>query len=147
MKIFIGADHNGFSLKETIKKRSKDLGVDFEDLGNTVLDQNDDYPDFAQNIGNAVAKHNGQGILICGSGQGICIAANKVKGIRAVTVFTAEQAKTCREHLNANIICLSATETPEKQALLIIKAWLAANFDNEARRLRRIDKIKQIENN
>lgn len=147
MKIFIGADHKGFKLKEELKKSLMDLGLDVRDIGNTSLDQNDDYPDFAKSVAESVIKTSGWGILICGSGQGICIAANKIKGIRAVNIFNENQAKLSREHLNANVLCLSGEEISAEQSLAVIKMWMATPFSQEVRHLRRIKKIEEIENN
>ena len=145
MKIFLGADHNGFQLKERIKKYLKKLGIDFEDLGNTKFDPKDDYPDFAILVAKKVAKTKDKGILICGSGAGICIAANKIRGIRAAQALTAFQAKTLREEDDINILCLDGWELKEKKAKEIVKNFLKTRFSQLPRHKRRIEKIKKIE--
>lgn len=146
VKIFLGADHNGFQLKEAIKKFLKGLGVGFEDLGNTKFDPKDDYPDFAISVAKKVAKTQGnKGILICGSGAGVCITANKVKGIRAAQVFTEEQARVLREEDDINILCLDGWELQEINAQEIVDAFLKTEFSKLPRHKRRIQKIKKIE--
>lgn len=145
MKIFLGADHRGFHLKEKIKKYLKKLKVDFEDLGNKIFDSKDDYPDFAYLVAKKVAQTGQKGILICGSGEGMAIVANKIKGIRAGTAFSLRQAKILREKNDINILCLAADELPEKKARLIVNTFLKTKFSQLSRHKRRINKIKQIE--
>ncbi len=145
MKILLGADHNGFKLKKVIKKYLKKLGIDYRDLGNTKFDPKDDYPDFAIPVAKKVAKTKDKGILICGSGAGVCIVANKIKGIRAAQAFTPLQAKKLREEDDINILCLDGWEIREKKAREIVKKFLKTKFSQLPRHKRRIKKIKRIE--
>lgn len=147
MKIYLGADHAGFKLKEEMKKHLKKEGYAVIDKGNTKLVMTDDYPDYGYAVAKAVAEAKGKamGILFCGSAQGICIAANKVKGIRAVAVVNERDAKATREHNDANVLCLSGWNMPGKKAEKIIKAWLKTEFTYEPRHVRRIRKIISIE--
>ena len=146
MKIFLGADHNGFKLKEKIKKHLYKLGVDFEDLGNKRFDLKDDYPDFAFLVAKKVARNKkNKGILICGSGAGICITANKIKGIRAAQTFTTSQAKHLRKEDDINILCLDSWELKEKIVKEIVRTFLKTKFSNLPRHKRRIKKIEKIE--
>lgn len=143
--IYLGADHAGFKLKEQIKKELKKMSYPFEDLGNTRFDKNDDYPDFAYKVAKKVALENSKGILFCGSSQGVCIVANKVFDIRAVSANTVEEAVKTREHNNANVLCLSGWNLSQKKASEIIKAWLNTGFSSEERHKKRVNKIKRIE--
>ena len=146
MKIYLAADHRGFELKEKIKKALKKSGVSFEDLGNKIFDPNDDYPDFAIKVAKRVAQNKkNKGILICGSGAGVCIAANKVKGARAAQSFTPKHAKHLRTNDNINILCLDADWLKINTAKNIAKTFLETEFSNLARHKRRIQKIKKIE--
>ncbi len=145
MKIYIGADHAGFKLKEAMKPLLKQMGFDFEDLGNTKYVEHDDYPIFAFKVAKAVAKTKSFGILFCGSSQGVCIAANKVKGIRAVAVNTVKDAYFSRIHNDANVLCLSGWNIKKTLAEKIIKTWLTTLFSNEERHKRRIQMITNHE--
>lgn len=145
MKVFLGADHNGFKLKEKIKKYLKKLGIDFEDLGNSKFDPKDDYPDFGISVAKKVAKTKTKGILICGSGAGVCITANKIKGIRAAQAFTIFQIKHLRKEDDINILCLDGWELKEKKAKEIVKTFLKTKFSQLPRHKRRIQKIDKIE--
>jgi RpiB/LacA/LacB family sugar-phosphate isomerase len=153
-KIYLGSDHAGFKLKEKVKKWLKKENIAYQDLGNKVYNINDDYPDYAEKVGKAVVKNKSFGILICGSSEGICIAANKVKGIRAVSAFNSLTAKLSREHNDANIICLSGGGMKDQvkgmglsfsKAKEIIKTFLDTSFSGEKRHVRRLNKIKRIE--
>lgn len=144
--IYIGADHAGHSLKEKIKKYLVDLGSDLEDLGAKRLDPRDDYPDFALAVAKKVSKNpRNRGIIICGTGLGSCIAANKVKGIRATSAWNEETARQAREHLDANVLCFGGKTHIVKEAKKIVKVWLETKFSGEKRHRRRINKIKRIE--
>jgi len=135
--IYIGADHAGFKLKEKIKKFLKNYKI--KDLGAFKYNKNDDYPDFAKKVANQVKKNKIQGILICGTGQGMAITANKIKGIRAALCWNTKTAKQSKEHLNANILVLPAKTKNTKK---IINTWLNTKFTKEKRHIRRINKIK-----
>lgn len=147
MKIYLGSDHGGFKLKEHIKKYLKKLKYAVVDKGNNKLVMTDDYPDYGYAVAKAVAvsKGDAKGILFCGSAEGICIAANKVKGIRAVAVWTLENARLSREHNNANVLCLSGWQLNPKKAEKIVKAWLETDFTFAPRHVRRLRKIDSIE--
>ena len=136
--IYIGADHAGFALKEIVKKYLVRTGRTFMDLGAAEFDERDDYPDFAKRVARAVVIDEGKGILICGSGIGMCIAANKVAGARAVNAESEKIARISREHNDANILCLGGRTIAPQKAKKIIKAWLDASFNGLPRYKRRI---------
>jgi len=144
--LYIASDHAGYQLKEELKPYLQELGCEFEDLGNEQLDPSDDYPDFAFRLAhNILDNEDSKGILICGTGQGMCIAANKIDGIRAVLVHDEFTARAAAEHLDANVICLGGRVTDAETAKKIVKMWLGAQFSGEERHERRLDKIKNIE--
>ncbi len=139
MKIFIASDHAGFKLKQSIVKKNKD----FVDLTKKFTDS-DDYPLITENLCKKINK-NSKGILICGSGIGVSIAANKFKNIRAALCFTQKQAELSRKDEDSNILCLSGWFLTTEKALKIIKKWLSCKFSSEPRHLRRLNQIKNFE--
>jgi len=142
--IVLGADHAGYALKEQLKKTlSKTYRV--VDEGNLSLNIHDDYPDYASAVARRIIKHHEFGILICGSAQGICIAANKIRGARAVAVTTKRDAKCTREHNDANILCLSGWNMSTSRAKELISTFVSTPFSGEERHIRRIKKIAQLE--
>jgi ribose 5-phosphate isomerase B len=144
MKIAIGSDHAGFELKEKIKKYLDELGYKYKDFG-TDSNESVDYPDYALKVAESVAKKEyDRGILICGSGIGMCMTANKVPGIRAALCHNIETAKLSREHNDANVLTFGARMIDENTAKDIVKVWLKTEFLGD-RHLRRINKIKDIE--
>lgn len=143
--IYLGADHAGFKLKEKIKNWLIDSNIPFLDLGNMILDNNDDYPDFAIKVSNMTSSSKSKGILICGSGQGMCMAANKVKGIRAGIAYSTRDARLLREHNDANVICLSGWGISLEDAKKIIKKFIDTKFSSEPRHKRRVIKITKLE--
>lgn len=143
--IYLGADHAGFALKEKIKKWFTKQKIPFKDLGDLKLKPTDDYPDYAAKVAKAVAKDKALGILLCGSAQGVCIAANKIKGIRAVAPFDPNEAVLSRKHEDANIICLSGWFFTLMKAKKMVGLFLNTPFSKEARHVRRINKIKKLE--
>jgi ribose 5-phosphate isomerase B len=144
--LYIGADHAGFHLKERIKEYLVSAGISFNDLGNLVYDSADDYPDFAFKVAKKVGlKKDARGILFCGSAFGVAIAANKVKGIRAVPVHSVREAEFSRLHNDANILCLSGWHLSFGIAKKIVSAWLKAKFSRASRHVRRLKKIEMIE--
>jgi len=146
MKIFIGADHRGFELKEYLKEKLKENNYDVEDCGNFVYDPNDDYSDFAFKVGEKVSSEKGSvGILICGSGAGVCFAVNKVKGIRGALAFNSEMAKMMKADDDINVLCLASDFIDKETAWQIVKAFLETNFKNEKKYLRRIKKVEEYE--
>jgi ribose 5-phosphate isomerase B len=144
MKIAIGSDHGGFNLKNEIVKHLKAKGIEFNDFG-TLTEQSCDYPEFALKVAEEVANKNYDlGILVCGTGIGISIAANKVPGIRAAVCGDTFSAHACREHNNANILALGERVTGVGLAIDIVDTFLNSNFEGD-RHQRRIDKISEIE--
>lgn len=144
MKIAIGSDHAGFAGKEKIKQTLDELGINYEDVG-TYSTDSVDYPDFGAKVGEAVASGKvEQGIVVCGSGIGICIAANKIHGIRAAQAWNAETARLAREHNDANILSIGARVLPESEIPKIIKAWFKAKFEG-GRHQGRVEKISKLE--
>jgi ribose 5-phosphate isomerase B len=144
IKIAIGADHAGYEDKEKVKKTLDDLGIEYEDFG-TQSTESVDYPDYAQKVGEAVARGEvDSGLLVCGSGTGMAIAANKVPGVRAAVAWNEDIARLAREHNDANVLSLAARFTPPDEIDKIVRAWFAAQFDG-GRHQRRVDKIKEIE--
>lgn len=145
MKIFIGSDHGGYYLKEKIKEIFSKNGYEFEDIGTNSTDSCD-YPVYAQEVAKKVIEFDGRGILICGTGIGMSIAANKFKGIRASHCTDTFSARMTREHNNSNILCLGERITGQDLALDIVKIWLETSFSNGERHKKRLDLIKNIEN-
>ncbi|AGK95447.1 ribose 5-phosphate isomerase B [Clostridium pasteurianum] len=146
MKIALGSDHAGLSLKKIIIKHLEEKGIEIKDFG-TYNEDSCDYPDYAYKVANEVAQKNFDlGILVCGTGIGIGIAANKVKGIRAATCSDTFSAHACREHNNANIIALGERVVGPGLAIDIVDTFLGASFEG-GRHEKRINKIADIENN
>ncbi len=144
MKIAIGSDHAGFEEKEHLKSTLQDLGIDYEDFG-TNSTESVDYPDYAKKVGDAVAAGEvDSGVLVCGSGTGMAIAANKVPGVRAAVAWNEEIARLAREHNNANVLSLAARYTSPEENDKIVRAWFGAHFDG-GRHERRVEKITAIE--
>lgn len=148
MLIYIGADHKGFQLKETLKKILKNQGYEVLDVGNEKYDENDDYPDFAELVAKAISQDpwNRRGILICGSGVGVDIVANKFKGVRSALASNPDQAYLSRHDDDANILSLAAEFIDEETAKQILKTWLATPFSSEENHKRRLGKIQNYEN-
>lgn len=151
--IYLGADHAGFDLKEKIKSYLKKKKLDVRDLGAWAYNKDDDYPDFAIPVAELVVKTDSKGIVVCGSAEGVCIAANKVKGARAVAPRDVQTAVFSRAHNDANVLCLAGGKTIDKSkmgvsfptAKKIIDAWLKTEFSGESRHVRRIKKISNYE--
>src|SRR5437660_5921207 len=144
MKIAIASDHAGFEEKERLKPLLTELGIEFEDLGPDST-ASVDYPDYARKVGDKVASgHVDQGLLVCGSGTGMAIAANKVPGVRAAVAWNEETARLAREHNDANVLTLGARVTPAEELPRIVRAWFDAKFEG-GRHERRVEKIREIE--
>ncbi|NQU98460.1 ribose 5-phosphate isomerase B [Candidatus Woesearchaeota archaeon] len=143
MTIYIGSDHAGFKLKEEIKRLLSSMGWDLEDIS-PFFDENDDYPDHALIVAKRVVEENAKGILICGTGVGMSIVANKVPGIRAALCHTKKEAKISREHNDANILVLSGWNTRAEDLKEIIETFFTTEFE-DGRHERRINKIRDIE--
>ncbi|MEN8253150.1 MAG: RpiB/LacA/LacB family sugar-phosphate isomerase [Patescibacteria group bacterium] len=147
MKIFIAADHGGFGLKEKLVRWLREQKHDVEDCGAFKLEGGDDYPDFAFRVAEKVAKaKHSRGILICRSGAGMSIAANKVKGIRAMFAYDEKSVRHGVEHDNVNVISLSGDWLGEDRAKRIIDVFFQSRFDNQEKRKRRIRKITNYSN-
>ena len=144
MKIALGSDHAGFELKEQIKRKLESQDITIDDHGTHSADSCD-YPDYARAVAEQVAAHQADfGILVCGTGIGMSIAANKVDGIRAARVLSESDAELSREHNNANVLTLGARVTSAEEAFRIIEKWLATPAAG-GRHGRRVDKIMSIE--
>lgn len=145
-KVVIGSDHAGYYLKEEIKDFLKLNGLDVIDVGTDNPNNKVDYPDFAKKLAQEMKLNKVEkGILICGSGVGACIAANKIKGIRASVCHDVYSAHQGVEHDDMNVLCLGAKIIGTELAKEIVQAFLNAKFVNEERYIRRLNKIKQIE--
>lgn len=146
MKIAIGCDHGGFPLKETALLVVMKAGLEILDLGTFTADPVD-YPDYAKAVGEAIQQGKAKrGILICGSGVGACVAANKMKNIRAGLCHDTYSAHQAVEHDDINVLCLGARIIGIELAKEIIAAFLNAKFTNEERHVRRVGKVKEMEN-
>ncbi len=145
MRIAIGSDHRGLKLKQSVIKLITEAGHSYEDFGSFTADPVD-YPDIAKAVAESVARGNfDRGILICGTGIGMCIVANKVKGIRAALCHNASNACRTRQHNDANILCLGAGEEQEQEPVSeIVNAFLTGEFEG-GRHQRRLDKIRDME--
>lgn len=144
--IAIGSDHAGYELKEKIKKHFEENDIKFTDFG-TFSSDSCDYPIMAEKVGKAVSnKKSEKGILICGAGIGMSIAANKIKDIRAALCYEPELAVLARKHNNANVLCMGGRFTDFEKAKEIVKIFLNTDFEGE-RHQRRIDLITKLENN
>lgn len=140
-KIAIGSDHGGFNLKGTIIKHLESKGYEVQDFG-TYSTESCDYPVYAKAVANSVAKgENEKGILVCGSGIGVSIVANKVKGIRAALCHESHSAMLSRLHNDANVLCLGERITGESLALDIVDVWLKSEYEG-GRHQRRIDMME-----
>ncbi len=142
IKIAIGSDHGGFNLKETIKKHLEEKGYEVKDYG-TYSTASCDYPVYAKAVAKSVAKgENDKGIIVCGSGIGVSIAANKVKGVRAALCHESHSAMLSRLHNNANVLCLGERITGESLALDIVDVWLKSEYEG-GRHQKRIDMLDE----
>ena len=140
-KIAIGSDHAGFDLKQVLVKYLDSIGLDITDCGPNSSDRVD-YPDYAHKVATLVGSNEvNYGVLICGSGNGVCMTANKHQGVRAGLAWDSELASLAKEHNNANIICLPARYITEEKGVKILKAYLDANFEG-GRHEQRVDKIE-----
>lgn len=142
--IAIGSDHGGYELKKAIKKHLDEKGIEYKDFG-TFSEESVDYPDYALKVAEAVASGEfDKGILLCGTGVGISIAANKVPGIRAAHVSDAFSARYSKEHNNANVLCMGGRVVGPGLAAILVDEWLNAEFQG-GRHQKRLDKITEIE--
>ena len=147
MKVFIGADHNGFEYKSSLKQALEMAGHEVVDVGDTNLDPNDDFPKYASRLANellASKDSDVRGILICGSGQGVCMAANRFKGIRAALCWNINEARASRNDDDANVLCLSARFSSLEEAGSIMATFLSTPFAGAPRFARRIQEMDQL---
>src|SRR5262244_3503007 len=136
MKIALASDHAGYAEKERLKTVLVDLGVEFEDLG-TGSEASVDYPDYARKVAEQVAEGQvEQGLLVCGSGTGMAMAANKVPGVRAAVAWSEQTARLAREHNDANVLALGARALPAGELPKILRAWFNARFEGGRHALR-----------
>ncbi|HKP83575.1 MAG TPA: ribose 5-phosphate isomerase B [Pyrinomonadaceae bacterium] len=144
MRIALASDHAGYAEKERLKELLVDLGVEFDDLG-TVSEESVDYPDYARKVAEQVAQGRvEQGVLVCGSGTGMAITANKVPGVRAAVAWSEEIARLARQHNNANVLAIGARTTPPDEIPKIVRAWFATEFEG-GRHAARVEKISEVE--
>ena len=148
MKVFLGADHRGYLLKEKIAKWLFEMGYTFTDLGADHMDTKDDYTKYAESVASLVADNdNSRGILICGSGVGVEIVANKFDGIRASLGKNSDQVAAGRNDDDTNILVLAADYTTETEAKAMLAAFLATRYSGKARYDRRLEEINRLEKN
>jgi len=146
MRIAVGADHGGFSLKADIVKSLQKAGHEVLDVGAHTLDPSDDYPDFARAVGLAVQRGEAErGIIICGSGVGACVAANKLRGIRAGICHDTYSAHQGVEHDDMNVLCLGARIVGTELARELVRAFIGAQFSGAERHARRLAKVTAME--
>ncbi len=146
MRIAIGADHGGFPLNERVIEELRAAGHEIEDFGTHDGSQPDDYPDYAQAVGEAVRDGRAEiGIVICGSGVGAAVAANKLRGVRAALCGDTYSGRQSREHDDCNVLCLGARVVGSELAMEIVRAFVGARFTGEERHRRRLAKVLEIE--
>jgi ribose 5-phosphate isomerase B len=146
MRIVLGADHAGLALKEKLRKQLQESGHEIVDVGAYTYDGDDDYPDFAAAVGRAVVAGEGErGILVCGSGVGACIAANKIAGVRACLCHDIYSATQGVEHDDMNVLCLGGLIVGDALAEKLVQGFLGAQFIGQGRFRRRLDKVLALE--
>lgn len=146
MKVFLGADHRGYNLKEIIKKWLYKEGHEVVDCGNTVYDQKDDFPDFSFKVADSIVDApTALGVVICGSGGGVTISANKVKGVRCAQALNVDDVIHNRQHDDMNVLAIGSDYIHEQEAKEMIKAFLNTPFSQEDRFIRRLKKIAKRE--
>ncbi len=144
MKISTGSDHRGLHQRKIIGSALADLGLEWVDLG-TMTEESCDYPDIAKKLGQSVASgETRMGILVCGTGIGMSIAANKVRGVRAALCVDEQTAALSRQHNDANVLCLPGDNFDDEQLRTMVKTWLSAEFEG-GRHQRRVGKVAEME--
>lgn len=145
MIIYLGADHRGFNLKENLKQFLNKSGYEVVDLGNTKYEEGDDYTDFVKMVAKKVAADpSSRGVVVCGSGVGADIVANRFRGVRSVLAISAEQAADSRNDDDTNVLSLAADYIDLEQAKKIVSSWLQTPFSGEERYKRRIQEIDEL---
>lgn len=146
MVIYLGSDHRGFKLKESVSEFLKGSGYEVVDFGNSSYDENDDYADFAKLVAQKVSMSpDERGILFCGSGAGMDISANKFRKVRSVLAVSPDQVYSARHDDNVNVLSIAANFTKEEDAKKLVSVFIETPFGGEERHQRRLDKITQIE--
>ena len=144
MRIALASDHAGYAEKERLKPLLRELGLEFQDLG-TVSEESVDYPDYARKVAEEVADGRAeQGLLVCGSGTGMAITANKVSGVRAAVAWSEETARMARQHNDAKVLAIGARTTPPGDIPKIVRAWFSSDFEG-GRHSDRVKKITDLE--
>ncbi len=143
--IYLGADHRGYNLKDVIKDYLDELGYEYQDLGAFELDENDDYTNYAEKVASRIIDPEDRGIVICGSGTGVDIVANKHDGVRAGLALNVEQIKSARHDDDINVLALAADHTGEEDAKKIVNIFLETGFAGEERHKRRLHDIEDLE--
>jgi ribose 5-phosphate isomerase B len=147
MKLYIGADHNGFEMKAALLDQLARAGYQVVDVGDKKLNPEDDFPQFAARAVAAIKASDDddpRGILICGSGQGMCMAANRYPGVRASLIWDVDEARAARNDDDSNVLCLPARSISVKQAVAIAETWLATPFAGAPRFKRRLKELDQL---
>lgn len=147
MKIFVGADHNGFQMRNTLIAYLRRAGYEVQDDGDVRLDPEDDYPVFAAKVVHDMqlsGDPDARGILICGSGQGMCMAANRYKGIRAMLGYDRESIRSARNDDDANILCIPARTIPKDSVNMLVETFLNTPFSHVGRYQRRIKEMDDL---
>lgn len=148
MRIAIGADHAGYDLKNYLYEKIESMGHSIVDVGAHTLDPDDDYPDFAKAVGKQVSsQESDRGILVCGSGVGASIAANKIVGIRASICHDIYSAHQGVEHDDMNVLCIGALVVEKNLALELASNFIKAKFSGKERHIRRLNKVFELESN
>jgi len=148
MVIYIGGDHRGFALKESLKDYLKQNGYEVVDVGAASFEEGDDYPDYAAAVSARISSDAygaSRGIVICGSGVGVCIVANKYPNVRAGLVLNSDQAYLAKNDDDINVLCMASDFTDEASAKMIVASWLQTTFSGEERHKRRLRKIQEVE--
>ncbi len=147
MKIYIGADHNGFAYKHQLTEVLKRAGHEVIDGGDTAINPEDDFPQLAGKVVHALlgdSDKEAKGLLICGSGQGMCMAANRFKGIRASLCWNLNEARSARNDDNSNVLCLSSKYLNPEETSAIVTTWLATPFAAAPRYIRRLKELDEL---
>ena len=145
--IYLGADHRGYNLKERIKIWLREWEFDYEDLGAFRLDPNDDYPIFASAVAREIEAKGGKGVVICGSGAGVDIVANKFDGVRSVLAMTRDQVSAAVRDDNVNVLAIASDYIQEFESKSLVETFLRTEFSGETRFIRRLNEIDKIEEN
>ncbi len=144
-KVYIASDHAGYARKEILKIHLEQRGFDVTDYGPDELNPQDDYPDYAVPLAQASSQDKIPGIVLCGNAEGVCIVANKVKGIRAALGYSIYAAQSSRSDDDSNVLCVPGRTLSDQEAKDIVDTWLATPFSGEERHLRRLKKVADLE--